>query len=160
MGIHKQLLASINSCSLLLVKDTIFGKQKFGIKQLKMNKFISDVKQLTMHKFIKSSWQLIISTLHATPEVHPLLCPYSYIIYLVTNNLYGRSMMQLLLDWVNPKDFNLDNHSINTPIGCFLEVDLDYPDELHNLHNDYPLVGEKIEAKKNVVWLSITNHRR
>ena len=56
--------------------------------------------------------------------------------------------MELLLDWVNPKDFNLDNHSINTPIGCFLEVDLDYPDELHDLHHDCPLVGEKIEAKK------------
>ena len=51
----------------------IFGKQKFGVKQLKMNKFIPDVKllkmnkfisddkQLKMNKFTKSIWQLIIS---------------------------------------------------------------------------------------------------
>ena len=24
-------------------------------------------------------------------------------------------------------------------IGCFIEVDLEYPDELHELPNDYPL---------------------
>ena len=37
-----------------------------------------------------------------------------------------------ILDWVNPKYFNLDNHSIDSLIGCFLEVDLDYLDELHD----------------------------
>ena len=26
-----------------------------------------------------------------------------------------------------------------------LEVDLEYPDELHQLHNDYPLASEKVE---------------
>ena len=26
-----------------------------------------------------------------------------------------------------------------SPIGHFLEVDLEYSDELHELHNDYPL---------------------
>ena len=49
----------------------IFGKQKFVVKQLKMNKFLSDVKQLKknkfmsdvkqlkINKFIKSIWQFI-----------------------------------------------------------------------------------------------------
>jgi hypothetical protein len=27
---------------------------------------------------------------------------------------------------------------------CILEVDLDYPKELHNLHNDYPLAPERL----------------
>ena len=50
----------------------IFGKQKFDVKQLNMNKFISDVKQLKINKFIKSSWQLIISNSNATLEVPSL----------------------------------------------------------------------------------------
>ena len=38
-----------------------------------------------------------------------------------------------ILYWVNPKDCNLDNYSNNSPIGCFVKVDLDYPDELLDL---------------------------
>ena len=33
--------------------------------------------------------------------------------------------------------------SEKSPIGCFLEVDLKYSDELDELHNDYPLAPEK-----------------
>ena len=29
--------------------------------------------------------------------------------------------------------------------SCFLEVDLEYPKDLHNLHNDYPLAPERIK---------------
>ena len=33
--------------------------------------------------------------------------------------------------------------SKKSPIGYFLEVDLECPDKLHELHNDYPLAPEK-----------------
>ena len=81
----------------------------------------------------------------------------SYMIYLDANNLYGDSMMKLLLneilEWVDPREFNLDNYSrinLDIPIGCFTEVDLDYPDELHDLHNDYPLTGDKIKVRDDM----------
>jgi len=32
--------------------------------------------------------------------------------------------------------------------GCILEVDLEYPKELHDLHNDNPLAPERIVANK------------
>ena len=41
-----------------------------------------------------------------------------------------------IFDWVNTKEFNLDNYSNDSPIDCLLEVDLDYSDELPALHNN------------------------
>ena len=34
---------------------------------------------------------------------------------------------------------------------CFLEVDLEYPKELRELHNDYPLAPDKIEIKREIL---------
>ena len=39
---------------------------------------------------------------------------------------------------------DVNSVSEKSPIGYILEVDLEYPDELHVLHNDYPLVPEKL----------------
>ena len=61
-----------------------FGKQKFDIKQLKLNrfifgvkqlkikKFINDVKQLKINQFIKSISDLLISTSNATLQAPSL----------------------------------------------------------------------------------------
>ena len=47
--------------------------------------------------------------------------------------------------WLESAD-NFDVNSVNemSPIGYILEVDLEYPDELHVLHNDYLLALEKL----------------
>ena len=72
------------------------------------------------------------------------------------NNLYVHSIMQLLLvevpDWVNTKDSKLENYSNNSSIGCFVEVNLDYSDELHDLCNDYYyLPDEKIKTPNKML---------
>ena len=43
--------------------------------------------------------------------------------------------------------------SINdkSPIVYFLKVDLEYPDELHELHNGFPLVPEKLAVFSNML---------
>ena len=40
---------------------------------------------------------------------------------------------------------------IKSPIGCFLEVDLEYPEELHELHNDFPLAPEKLAVSSDML---------
>ena len=56
------------------------------------------------------------------------------------------------LKWIDPKDFDLNKQSSNSPKGCVLEVDLEYPKELHELHNDYTLAPDKIERKNEILF--------
>ena len=35
--------------------------------------------------------------------------------------------------------------------GYFLKVDLEHPDELHELHNDYPLAPEKLAVSSDML---------
>ena len=75
-----------------------------------------------------------------------------FIMYLDANNLYGWAMSKYLpyseFKWLNKKEisrFCLGSVSENSFVGNILEVNLEYPDKLHNLHNDYPLAPEKLE---------------
>ena len=80
------------------------------------------------------------------------------ITYLDGNNLYGLALSQYLsysgFKWLNQKeisDFCLKYISENSSIGYILEVDLKYPSEFHELHNDYPLAPEKFEISQNML---------
>ena len=81
-----------------------------------------------------------------------------FLMYLDANNLYGWAMTQKLpvhsFKWMSNKEIeNIFNNQIvqvweKTP--CILEVDLEYPEELHDLHNDYPLCPERVECDHGV----------
>ena len=54
---------------------------------------------------------------------------------------YGR------FKWLNQNEihkFDVNSVGENRSERYILEVDLEYPDELHNLHNDYSLAQEKL----------------
>ena len=55
-------------------------------------------------------------------------------------------------EWLKNVDgFDVNSISENSSIGYFLEVDLEYPDELHKLHNDYPLAPEKLAVSSDML---------
>ena len=75
--------------------------------------------------------------------------PSTFIAYLDKNNLYGWTMCEYLpyarfKQVKNINRFDIDSINEKSDTGYFLEVDLEYPDELHELHNDYPLAPEKL----------------
>ena len=75
--------------------------------------------------------------------------PSKYMLYLDMNNLYGWTMSSYLpyggFKWLKNVDgFDVNSISKKIPIGYILEVNLEYPYELYVLHNDYPLVPEKL----------------
>ena len=76
-------------------------------------------------------------------EYNPNL-PSKYIAFLDANNLYGWAMSKKLpthgFRWMTP--WQLENWRYHT---CILEVDLEYPLDLHDPHNDYPLAPDHLE---------------
>ena len=73
--------------------------------------------------------------------------PSKYITYLDANNLYDWAMSKPLpthgFKWMKMSELETwENHP------CILEVDLEYPKSLHDLHSEYPLAPERVEVNK------------
>lgn len=95
--------------------------------------------------------------------------PKSWLVYQDCNNLYGWAMAECMpyggFKWVEAKLDGLNDLDDNSPIGRMYEVDVTYPAELHDQHNDLPFLpqngipdGSKVkklmatfESKKNYV---------
>ncbi|CAS00298.1 Protein CBG25936 [Caenorhabditis briggsae] len=100
----------------------------------------------------------------------------NFLLYLDANNLYGWAMKQLLphSNFVFEKQIQLSvlNISMNEVSksqirkyienlnsqgkGCILEVDLEYPNELHRKHNEFPLCPEIRDFGNNIKKLCNT----
>ena len=69
-------------------------------------------------------------------------------IYLDVNNLYGYAMSKFLttsgFKRIDPKEIDLNKYTSNS-------LDLEYPKDLWELHNDYCLAPDKIETKREML---------
>lgn len=83
----------------------------------------------------------------------------SYIILKDCNNLYGAAMRSYLptgkmrflrQDEINA--FNISTIPNEGDVGYLLEIDLEYPASLHDVHSDYPVAPENITVPNE--WLS------
>ena len=79
--------------------------------------------------------------------------PISYLMYWDMNNLYGKAMSYPLpqsdFNWVRKDEivkFNWEQQTEDQDTGYFVECELDYPAELHDIHNDYPLAPERFQV--------------
>ena len=78
--------------------------------------------------------------------------PSKYIMYHDANNLYAWAMSQYLptgnFKWMTDKEISkidLGKYKVDGKKGLILEVDLEYPQELHDIHN------EKVKVSKNML---------
>ena len=73
----------------------------------------------------------------------------SYIQYLNANNLYGWAMSEPLppggFKWVDVKPEEVYELSKKENYGYILKVDVRYPKEIHDSHNDLPFMCEKMK---------------
>ena len=73
----------------------------------------------------------------------------TYLQYLDANNLYGWAISQPLptggFRWVDIEPNKISELATRTDKGYILEVDVSYPAELHNPHNNLPFMCERME---------------
>ena len=83
----------------------------------------------------------------------------SYIFAADCTNCYGKCMKCPLptggFDWIHNVD-RFDEDFIKSipdegPVGYFIEADLEYPEELHDAHDSYPLGPEKMKVKSHLL---------
>ena len=55
------------------------------------------------------------------------------------------------IDKINVMSINECNSSEKSAVEYFSEVDLEYPEKLHELHNDFPLAPEKFTVSSDML---------
>ena len=112
------------------------------------------------YQYVLNVWKkLEMETMTDYQDLY-LECDVFYIIFIFyihldASNLYGYAMPKILparaLKWMDPKEFDLNKYTSNSSKGCVLEINLEYPKELQELHSDYPSAPDKIEIKREML---------
>ena len=75
-----------------------------------------------------------------------------HIIYLDANNLYGYAMSKFFptsaFKWIDPKEIDMNKYTSISLKRWVFQADLQYPEELLKLCNDYSLAPDKIEIRE------------
>ena len=129
------------------------------------------ITDIDMHIFLERSMRGGISTITKkyAKANNPLLerydpeLPESYIMYFDMNNLYGCSQVSSLpvshFRWMDDeelKNFDVECVSDDGDTGYILEVTLEYPENLHCLHNDFPLAVQQLVVRDD----QLSNHSK
>ena len=124
------------------------------------------ISYIDMHLFIEKGMRGSISYIakrHSKANNKYMKCYDSgkeskYITYLDANNLCGYAMIPYLFysefKWLNEKEidrFGVDSIGENSSIGYILEVNVNYPAEMHELYSHYSLAPEKLEISQNML---------
>lgn len=142
--------------------DAMLKKTKVELEML------SDYDQLLMFKNGIRGGVSMTSKRHAKAnnkymgEAYDSSKPPSFVTYQDANNLYGWATSKPLptsgFKWMTEDELNnWESLTSEESVGCVLEVDLEYPKELHCLHNDYPLCPESIKLDYSTVFKLIPN---
>ena len=134
---------------------------------LKLTKIeLEKISNADMYLFIKKEMRWSISCINKRySKANNKFCPdydkikpEKYITYLDMNNLYGYAMSEYLpygeFKWVkinNETAKRILNKKYDDLHGYFLEVALDYPENLHKEHNDLSMAPEKIKLKDEML---------
>lgn len=91
----------------------------------------------------------VVIVMRRQQQVHPTR-EFTYLMYFDVNSLYGYTMKQCLpyggFMWLENADwFEINLISDDSPIGFIFEVDLEYPEHLHNLHREIYLYVQNIK---------------
>ena len=139
---------------------------------------LDPISDIDMHLFIEKGMRggiSYISKIHSKANNKYMKCCDSskeskYITNPGANNLYGWAMSQYLpysgFNWLDRKEidrFDVNSIGGNSSIDYILDVDLEYLDDLHYLHNGRPLAPEKLEISQNMLsnyFLSIADEYR
>ena len=117
---------------------------------------LEKVSNIDVYLFLEKRMRGVVSYIS---KRHAVKTDDNTIMYWDMDNLYGTVMSFNHLPYGGFKFlsqeeinvFDLGSIAENGLVGYILEVDLGYCKELHDLHNDYPLCPEEIEASNDML---------